>query len=92
MEAVIVISSREDDSLIFCKKSLYTKIQRFDVEQYTMPLTGWNSGEVLLGHLKDHDSGVRVEVIERQDQWAAQVWCLRRWYYSTEVIRPGKTR
>jgi len=68
VEAVIsIISSREDDSLIFLQKVIVHEdpaVRRSVVR--TMPLDGVEQLEkMLLGHLKDHDSGVRVEVIER---------------------------
>ena len=68
VEAVIaIISSREDDSLIFLQKVIVHEdpsVRRSVIR--TMPLDDVEQLEkMLLSHLKDQDSGVRVEVIER---------------------------
>jgi hypothetical protein len=68
VEAVIaIISSKEDDSLIFLQKVIVHNDPsvRCSVIR-TMPLDGIPHLEkMLLGHLKDHDVNVRLEVIER---------------------------
>ncbi len=68
VEAVIaILSSKEDDSLIFLQKVIVHSdpAVRCSVIR-TMPLDGITHLEkMLLGHLKDHDVDVRLEVIER---------------------------
>ncbi|MGB0647495.1 MAG: HEAT repeat domain-containing protein, partial [Bradymonadia bacterium] len=68
VEAVIaVLSSKEDDSLIFLQKVIVHSdpAVRCSVIR-TMPLDGITHLEkMLVGHLKDRDPNVRLEVIER---------------------------
>ena len=68
IESVIaLITSREDDSLIFLQKVIVhenSEVRKSVVR--TMPIDGAESLErMLLSHLKDRDPGVRLEVIER---------------------------
>ena len=68
VEAVIaILSSKEDDSLIFLQKVIVHSdpAVRCSVIR-TMPLDGITHLEkMLVGHLKDRDPTVRLEVIER---------------------------
>jgi hypothetical protein len=89
VEAVIaIISSKEDDSLIFLQKVIVHNdpAVRCSVIR-TMPLNGIPHLEkMLLGHLKDHDVDVRLEVIERLGS-SSQV---RFAAYIANAIRQGE--